>query len=279
MDRRIRSVQSFKQFGPGGIPLFNAFWSEPFEATHDLFPLNPHFESHTAAFWREIKPWTDCGVRTIWLDASSSNTTTNPRRWGALEISHNPYLRSQGIRIGGETIPTFSTPNQAVDDCALAVMKWLANGQVIFTSGCDGTRPRQIKPIYDFNRANSEVHVADSCDGGGLDWEEWRAARARGFVVSMYFGKGMPQVELTKRWYSMGTIVVADFNSDGVVNAQDDADAYAATHPTIADTITVFATGDINEDGAINETDWTFWQLYRAGTLGPYRDYGGPNDM
>jgi hypothetical protein len=67
--------------------------------------------------------------------------------------------------------------------------------------------------------------------------------------------------------------------ADAVINAQDDADAYAATHPTIADAITVFATGDIDENGVTNNNDWLLWQLYRAGTMGPYRDYGGPDDM
>src|SRR5262249_26053238 len=155
-------------------------------------------------------------------------------------------------------------------DCALAVTRWLANSQVIFTnSSCDAPRPRQIKSMFSFNRANSEVHVADNCDG--LDWNEWRAVRSAGFVVSMYAGKGIRQVELTKRWYSMGNIWVADFNGDGVENSQDDVDAYAATHPVSPPSIVVFATGDIDGNGQIQEADWTSWQRYRAHTDGPYK--------
>jgi hypothetical protein len=92
-----------------------------------------------------------------------------------------------------------------------------------------------------------------------LTWGEWQEARERGFVVSMYAGKGITQIELTKRWYTMGPIRVADFDGDGSVTFYDYWDGHAAIDAAIANPsgtpIKVFATGDINGDGVIDQLD------------------------
>jgi hypothetical protein len=120
------------------------------------------------------------------------------------------------------------------------------------------TSPRAFRPLFKFSpRQNSEVHLVDN--ENGLAWDEWEEARERGFVVSMYAGKGIRQIELTKRWYSMANIRVADFNGDGLVTMLDRDMALAAIDHAIANPeaidIIVYATGDINNDNFIDEDD------------------------
>jgi hypothetical protein len=248
---------------PLGVVVTDYVWSETNNQDNIPFALDPSNESMNRMFWNQIAPWIDSRVKSIWLDSASENNPIQPFRWGSMEMAHNPHLRSLGVRIGGETIPTIDNGGQVPDDCAIANMKWFVNTQVAMDS-C-GTGCRTFKPLFNFNpRSNSEIHLLDN--ENGMTWIEWKEARERGFVVSMYGGKGIEAIELTKRWYSMGPIRVADFDGDGTVDIKDytlahNTIAYGIDHPADVP-IKIFATGDIDGNGVIDNFDNIVFDFY-----------------
>ena len=68
---------------------------------------------------------------------------------------------------------------------------------------------------------------------------------------------------LLNRWYSMGRILVPDFDGNGIVNQADYDKAYAAMHPTQQPQRHVFATGNVHNaypgERVIDQNDWLFW--------------------
>ncbi len=260
-----------------GLPEYRYLWSQPYNAQNFTpYGIHPSVAGHMLEFAQQVFPWVNhAGVYTIWLDAASCNTPTQAYRWGSLELAHNPYLRSHGIRLGGETVPDIYWIDQngyheVPDDCAIANMKWLANTQVVMRQPTNG--PRYFKPEFNFNpRQYSEVLLFDN--GSGLTWEECKTARQFGYVVSTYEGGASSsnpalanQVELIKHWYSMGSIRVADFDGNGTVNQTDYDMAEAAyqasmNHPNDV-LFTVYATGDFDNNGMIDVFDWMHFQNY-----------------
>jgi hypothetical protein len=280
-------LQACVGFESNGDPRFAQVWTHPF--TPSGFPNNglpfafdPREPSHMDLLSLVAMPWPcRAGIKSIWFDAASENRTSQPYRWGYLEFSHHPYIRANGIRIGGETIPTTDNNGNIPDDCAIANMKWLANSQVAMPRSSP-TSPRAFRPLFKFSpRQNSEVHLVDN--ENGLTWDEWDEARERGFVVSMYAGKGIRQIELTKRWYSMGPIRVADFNGDGIVDLTDYTKAHAAINYAIANPsdvpIKVFATGDIDGNGVIDNFDNIEFDLYWGSYPNDVRPYGEAKEL
>lgn len=262
-------VRSFKEW-EGDIATFQDLWSEPTAANSPYpKPMDPRDAYQLSVFWGQAEPWTESGVKTIWLDAASENIPTNARRWGSVELSHNPYLLSQNIRVGGETLPTIDPSALVPDDCSLAHMRWLTNSQVVMFNYNQPTRT--FKQTIQLSKESTECHLFEN-SSLPLRWNEWREARQRGYVVGLYGGQFNSEIEVLKRWYSLGEIQVADFNGDGYISPFDYTDAWDAVHmpdrqPT--DPI-VYATGDFLQDGVINEDDWYefiyYWDINRRTT-------------
>lgn len=282
-------VQSCVGLDPLLNPVFRLLWSQPYNAQGFVpYGIHPGVAAHMQEFTQQVFPWVNhAGVYSIWLDAASSNTSTQAYRWGSLELAHNPYLRSHGIRLGGEALPIIDWVDQngyheIADDCAVANMKWLTNSQVVMRK--PQGQPRYFRPEFDFNpRQYSEVLLFDN--ENGFTWAEWKKARAYGYVVSMYEGTASSpnpslanQVELTKRWYSMGDIRVADFDGNGTVNQLDYDMAYEAiqaslNHPNDV-LYTVYATGDFDNNGVIEELDWMYFNYYFNNLPNQVEPYG-----
>jgi hypothetical protein len=76
------------------------------------------------------------------------------------------------------------------------------------------------------------------------------------------------KVAQVQRWYSMGKILIPDFNGDGVVSptisGADYQMAYAATHPAQQPERFVFATGNIvnitPNERVVDIEDWLAWE-------------------
>jgi hypothetical protein len=102
-----------------------------------------------------------------------------------------------------------------------------------------------------------------------LNFDEFGETRDRGFVISVYnfysnTGSNPLYYErLLNRWYSMGKILLPDFDGNGVVNQADYDRAYAAMHPTSPPSRYVVATGNVYPVGSSGQTvdqdDWNFW--------------------
>ncbi|MDX2146709.1 MAG: hypothetical protein SFZ23_04235 [Planctomycetota bacterium] len=280
------------------IPRTITYWTESrIPAPITLIPIDPRVESHMRLFWMQIKPWIAAGFRTIWLDAVTANSLTKAQRWGFLELSRNPYLRSQGIRIGGEAFPFSDDGNNFADDCALAVTRWFANSRALYRSCTNRTLRVDLTALN--RRFTSEVHYLSDCSPGP-SWNDYLEVRKRGYVLSFYTPAGPDgkvKVEEAKRWYSMGKIQVADFDGDGVVteddplselDGSDHDDAYNVIKPYILNpshpqpAVRVFATGDIDGNGVVNADDWEFffskWNPSNN-QRGYAPDYGTPNDL
>ncbi|MDX2147176.1 MAG: hypothetical protein SFZ23_06600 [Planctomycetota bacterium] len=288
-------ILSFKKYNTNGTADFSWVWGTPNPVTlpnplAKLHPVNPYVESHMAYLWRHVWPWVNAGVKSIWLDAVSDNSPGGESRWGALEISHNPYLRQLNIRIGGENLPTLDSGADLPDDCALATMRWLTLAHSTWVDGCQ--RPRQYKRYRNpatgyledhfwFDRAATEIHLVDACDGS-MTHGEILEARNRGFVTSIFMHRD--KMEQVKRWYSMGPIQVADFDGNGVPSTTAD---YQLAYDVILDHMfnpylyadQVVATGDINRDGEVTAADLVEFEDFFWNRPFEIRDYGAPDDM
>ncbi len=266
-------VSSFKQWHPNlpNVPVYEELWSEPHNSADFPKPIDPRDYYALTSFWSEIKPWTEIGVKTIWLDAAAQNIPSQARRWGTVEVAHSPFLTGQHIRFGGEAFPTLDNAGLVSDDCGLAALRWFTNSQVVMYNYSVPTRT--FKP-FQLSKISTECHFLENSDLP-LRWSEWAEARRRGYVVGLYYGQFGTEIEKLKRWYSIGNIQVADFDGDADVDMEDYNDAYTATHMSNRDPNDplVFATGDIlqNSDNVINEADWNkfleFWTLRQGDTL------------
>ncbi|MDX2146809.1 MAG: hypothetical protein SFZ23_04745 [Planctomycetota bacterium] len=261
-------------------PVFTELWTEPRQPVGTPYAIDPRIPQHMQTLWAHINPWIIAGFKTIWLDATASNTLTDARRWGVLELAHNPYLRQMNVRIGGENIPTLDVNALQLDDCALATTRWLANSQSIIdwqgTSACELAPFRYPKASFFFNPGAHEAHFLHASCGGPLNWDEQQDIRRNGFVWSAY-GGDLPSIEQVKRWYSMGKIRVADFDGDGQLTSADHALAYSVTHVSQQPSIVVFATGDIDDNGVVDTADWTAWEALFTENSFYIHNYEGPD--
>ncbi|MBU6411836.1 MAG: hypothetical protein KGS45_00035 [Planctomycetes bacterium] len=130
-----------------------------------------------------------------------------------------------------------------------------------------------------------------------LVWNDYRTFRQKNIILCMpkiYDPSSPDEVariaqERVKRWYSMGKILIADFDGDGEVT-QADFDLGSTTilaSISNAPWITVCATGDINNDGVIDYYDWADFQdswdhVNNGGTIRvgfDYVDFGVANEL
>ncbi len=286
----------------------------PIDPRHTFTFFNPPNQpvqrhGNISHVYNAISPWFSAGINRIWFDTASENfSSSSPtdwgheRRWGAVEIAHNPWIRANNVRIGGETIPTFDigTPTvEILDDCAVANMPWFANFSVL--SKPHPTLPgRLVWKAYaetTLSRNTTEVHVLDDTDK--MEWHHFQYAREHGYVVgawNAYSSGPFPKTaEMMKRWYSIGKIKVADFNGDGVINnsnpnlpndytmaydAIQRGKGYASSHNNQQIFPAVFGNGDLDGNGIINDDDWTYfdgviWPQHIAGN-NIVRDYQDP---
>ncbi len=298
---KISSFDRFIGTPPNQIALYNDFWATPYgsnpgETAEPPYPIDPRatlpnglsMKANFDRFWRFTKPWyEECGIMRLWLDTASENIPLSSKRWGSLEVSHNPYLTSLGVHIGGETIPTIDIgipPNtvEILDDCAISFMPWFANFEVVSAEDNATTHHRTWKTYAQtsLSRLNTEVHLLDNT--GHMDWDQYKYAREHGYVVGAYNAyatTGIKAAELMKRWYSMGWIQIADFNGDGVVNSTDlsmgqAAILYGRTHNNVWPI--VYGNGDIDGDGDIDEFDNTYFTSYYYLNPTYKKDFGTP---
>ncbi|MDX2147751.1 MAG: hypothetical protein SFZ23_09545 [Planctomycetota bacterium] len=266
---------------------------------------------------QSIQPWIDAGFSGFWMDAASSNGSYPPndlkvygRRLAQLELSFQPYFRSQNVRFGGENIPISLVNNvEAVDDCSVALCSWLAiSTQPTRYFERQGQPVREFKSEspegWFFDRARSEVFfVPDTSrsltinstkyDEPPITFAEFGEARRRGFVLALYNLDGAQQSEYVKRWYSMGDIFVADFNADGSVDLSDVADMNEAVDRSLLrqqqglPVLKVFANGEFNQDPGhvIDENDRAYWMqqwllcMQNPNGACAIINYGGPDDL
>ncbi|MDX2148465.1 MAG: hypothetical protein SFZ23_13180 [Planctomycetota bacterium] len=283
-----RPADSFVEWDALCEPVTTRFWTESrIPAPITLIPIDPRVESHMRLFWMQIKPWVAAGFRTVWLDDVTANSLTKAQRWGFLELARNPYLRSQGIRLGGEAFPFSDVGNNSADDCALAVTRWFANSPVLYWSCSE----RTFRCDLTNRRTSSEVHFLANCGGPPMSAADYDYVRSSGYVLSFYTQSGPDGkvlVEQAKRWYSMGRIQVADFDGENGVTPADRDAVYAIIAPFIANPnrtqpdICVFANGDIDGNGFVDANDWTFFESKwnpdnNQRSYAP--DYGGPDDL
>lgn len=278
----VQKIQSFDRFvgtPPNQIAEYKDFWATAYSNDTPPYPIDPRYlangqymKRNLSLVWYFIGPWiTDCSIKRLWLDAASENTPSTARRWGSLELAHNPYLTSQGVavRIGGETIPTVdvSPSLEILDDCAVEKMPWFANFQAMSEpiNGNENNRAWKTYGQTSLSRSSTEVHVLDGNEQ--MEWHHYKYAREHGYVVGAYnaYGTNPKAAEMMKRWYNMGKIQVADFNGDGSVTEQDriDAEAVIAQNTGVASVWPrVFGNGDINDDGVIDINDYVEYHLY-----------------
>ncbi len=281
-----------------GEPIQNYFWAERNLVHTPPFPIDPRWETITGEprqislrlFWGMVSPWFSsiygrppqdqfCKIKRIWLDTASENTVQNAKRFGALEVAHNPYLRSLGVHIGGEALPTNDVgSSELMDDCAVGYMPWFANFQAISFPNENLPGTREFKPyVYTtLSRNNTEVHIMDNTQT--LQWHQWKELRERGYIVGAWNGYDIT-AERMKRWYSIGNIRVADFDGDGQVMMTDEVMAITAVYEAMQYRLshgvekwpTVFGQGDFNNDGIISLKDLDFFYEYYSETNGHTR--------
>ncbi len=285
--------QSFNGLDEDGFRTYKPVWRKWHGNDTSPIPIDPRYakQNNLKRVWFQLEPWIDrCGVKTIWLDAASENIPDSSRRWGTVELAHNPVLATKHARIGGETFPTIDLPNnggEILDDCAVGNMPWFGNYEVASKPDAASPNGRTWKEWVPgtFDRNASEMHLLDG-DGNKMGWNEWKQAREKGFVVGAYNAynnyilvngsyveiKFARQAELLKRWYSLGKIRICDFDANNIVN-QADFDLAAGSIVTAINSAAigkpvwpiVFANGDINNDGVINMDDYNEFNMYWTG--------------
>jgi hypothetical protein len=147
-----------------------------------------------------------------------------------------------------------------------------------------------------FDRGWSEVHmILDSPQN--LVWNDYKTLREKNIILCMpkIFDPGDGDfvariaLERVKRWYSMGKILIADFDGDGEVTEADYTLGTATITASLnaAPWITVCATGDVNNDGVIDFYDLLDFQdswehVNNGGTIRvgfDYVDFGVANEL
>lgn len=271
-------------------------WLVPGTQVTPEVAIDPRADSHMIRMMHHLAPWGNVGVRRFWLDAGADQHCTSGgdlrrRRWGLHQLAFNPYFRSNGFRIGGENLPTLGDDGIILDTTAVRQVPYMALDSWLLELRPD---PASHYPRWEFfgpmpmGACKSEVHILLS-DSTLVGWDLMGEARRRHYVLTVLNADEPHKAEklrLVQRWYSMGKIHPADFNGDGVVDINDVNDfnaVYALFNedaPDLDRPITVFATGDINEDGKVNFEDVQYFMscFYAAtGNLGPLRDYGDAN--
>ncbi|MDX2146908.1 MAG: hypothetical protein SFZ23_05250 [Planctomycetota bacterium] len=254
-----------------------------------------------------LQPWINAGIKNFWLDAAISNGFSIPdqrsygRRRGTLELSYMPYFLQQGARFGGETFPDLASVNHWIDDCSVSYMPWFGLSTVATRYPDTSVSPPAWRRVFhpanqgwNLVRSTSEVLFAPVTtrtwkSGSGVPefppesnypftFKEIGEARKRGFVLSVY-NCGAPDqfgneyCEYVKRWYSMGEVIVADFDGSGTIELDENKpnsdliqflNAFDATKQAIAagqNPLIVFATGDANGNGVFEDpADATVFQ-------------------
>lgn len=219
--------------------------------------FDPRQFSHVEAMWKATQPWIANGVKMVWFDGASANSTgtstSQPYRFGFIEWFYNPFYRGQGIRFGGESLPLINGNPAQLDACALTWAPWKALAQNFFTDPQTLNNWRTGGGFDSFNRATTETHILID-DKNKWNMTKFEQARNRGLVVSLV-DTDQTLIEQAKRWYSMGPVRTADFDGNGVVNL-DDRDKFLAVwsridhqDPNQRPKFVVFATGDIDGNG------------------------------
>ncbi|MDX2148598.1 MAG: hypothetical protein SFZ23_13860 [Planctomycetota bacterium] len=251
-------------------------------------PLNPLVPAHLEQFHKMVGPWVDAGIRTVWLDAAANNSGP---RGGFLELSYQPFYRDFGVRFGGERSPTAGQTDGVIDQCALRLAPWCSLQQTFFDRGVTPLRWRSYIGQGYFDRKETECHLLVE-NPFTLTWPYWRRARNEGLVISL-FECDNTTCEMLKRWYSMGKFYWPNFNGDLDANGRDiidqkDWDDFYAAYTDTARAVTVFGSGDVNADGAVDTGDYqryqAAWQLHMNNP--GYRDestflvdFGAPDDL
>jgi hypothetical protein len=227
--------------------------------------FSPRRQDHLNVAFAEFIGWHSAGFRKIWLDTGGDNFNVEGRRkrWAFLELANNPYFRSVlGLRFGGEPLPYIGDNRDSVDDCSLRFAPFFTESNPV-TTWDQQVRTFIAMPLQ-LSKGFSEVLLSFNPTRPGepeFTFAEVGEAIRRGYVLAPYNSFARTE-ELVRRWYSMGRIRVADFDGDGDVDPSDREQLVTAinTHnanpPGVPISIPiVFATGDINQDGAIGPAD------------------------
>lgn len=252
--------------------------------------FDPRRADHVDYVFANLMPWRDAQITRFWLDAGSSNQDLPGRRsrWGSLELSYHPILRSLGCTFGIETIPTVNTL-EVLDYCSIGKAPWMVVQSKAMRCPGDAevctAAQRDFYNSWWFSRATSEVHML--VDVGDLTFNELGLARDRGFVVTLESDKNERYRDLIKRWYSMGEIWIPDFDANGVVN-QADLDLFNVWTDVQPFHFRVYANGDIDQDLQRTHTDRLMFEAAWNAEFGKSRiqanpaflvDYGSPDDL
>lgn len=260
-------------------------WVTPASGTILGRDFDPRLQSHVDYVLKALLPWrTECTfeVKRFWMDSASANQppqSSNPRDrklYGYTELASMPALKAAGIAVGGEAIPLDSSNEDFYDDCALRLGPFMALGQYLDTLTSTGARRFEV---WDFwpNRPGQhrrEVHYFPDTTAN-QEMANLIAARDKGMIVSL-INPQPHMIERVKRLYSMGWILVADFNGDGQVSIADWNAAQLAIFAPNRPFIT-YATGDINQDGVVNGLDWDDFRYYYLNAPTTRLDFGEPN--
>ena len=279
-----------------GLPISRQYWIKRNTQVMPEISFDPRESAHLARLSDVIGPWIACGFKMFWLDAGVMSVCNGPanqhRRYGLDEICSDPYYMKHGVRFGGENIPAGNN-HDLIETCSTGRTPYMEldgnifdvpNGQWRFTN----------RPVWDPTQApESECHYLVStliAPNGFTSFEQVGEARLRGYIATPYYAKwrdDFPNDEehalrIVQRWYSQGTIPIADFNGDGVVNQTDIDDFNRAwgrwnengSRTLVGDRkIVVFGMGDVNGDGGIDNKDQTVFMdaVSQAvgGSLGP----------
>lgn len=257
--------------------------------------FSPRRQDHLNAVYDALIGWHTAGFRKIWLDTGADNFNLEGRRkrWAMLELAHNPFFRNTlGIQFGGEPLPYANDSATVVDDCTLRYAPFFTESDPVtnwnLQPGGPAATIRTFKG-FTFAKHLSEVLLAFNPTRPGepsFTFQETGEARRRGYILAPYNCLDR-YCEFAKRWYSMGVINVPDFNGDGNVAPADRLEliaAIAAYDPMNLQQPTVFATGDINADGAVNQSDLEAYDArlnsFNSGNFNDAkRDYGIANGL
>lgn len=239
--------------------------------------------------------WFDAGAYSDCRPVAQENSK---RRWGFHQMAYNSYFRNGGLRLGLENFATTDDNGVVLDEIAIRQVPYMALDSWVVNPPGDPTLPNfpegrwhtwTVPNSPTIATQRSEMHILVS-DSNLMNWDTMGNARARGYVLSVMDAAEewkQQKVERVKRWYSMGIMHPADFNGDNSVDTFDSSDfgeAYLANRDDLNPSrlLTVFATGDINQDGHVTEADLAAFDTYLATVtteepLGVAVNYGAPN--
>lgn len=281
------ALAAYLDNGPNDPPFLEdqPRWFYPNPYTLPARSFDPRLTNHVVNMYLSIDPWIQTGVRTVWYDAASDNTSPNFYRYGFMEWTYNPYFRSLGVRFGGEALPIVGGNPNLIDACALTKAPWMALQNYFFQTNSN-VGDWKSGLTFAANRQNTEVMMLIS---DTLSWTRFKEARERGVILTLVNPEQTQELERLKRWYSMGPIRVADFNGDGVVSLDDQTAAWAVYSAGMANqpSIHAYVTGDFDQDGEVTTDDWPIfidrWECEVNGIgctgLDLVRDFGPPNDL